>query len=95
VDLSAKRNHEFDQQVEIGDLQQNCPLKLISALPALRSGLRVIGINLRGVWSCMKHALRQMQRQGSDAIVNNASVGAMTGHPGVASYIASKHGIVG
>ena len=56
---------------------------------------RVIGINLRGVWSCMKYELRQMQRQGSGAIVNNASVGALTGNPGIASYIASKHGVVG
>ena len=40
----------------------------------------VIGINLRGVWSCMKHELRQMERQGSGAIVNNASVGALTGN---------------
>src|SRR5947209_11660313 len=29
---------------------------------------RVIGVNLRGVWSCMKHELRQMERQGSGAI---------------------------
>jgi NAD(P)-dependent dehydrogenase (short-subunit alcohol dehydrogenase family) len=56
---------------------------------------RVIGINLRGVWTCMKHELRQMERQGSGAIVNNASVGALTGNPGIASYIASKHGVVG
>jgi NAD(P)-dependent dehydrogenase (short-subunit alcohol dehydrogenase family) len=56
---------------------------------------RVIGINLRGVWSCMKHELRYMQRQGSGAIVNNASVGALTGNPGIGSYIASKHGVVG
>jgi NAD(P)-dependent dehydrogenase (short-subunit alcohol dehydrogenase family) len=56
---------------------------------------RVIGINLRGVWSCMKHVLRQMERQGSGAIVNNASVGALTGNPGIGSYIASKHGVVG
>src|SRR4051812_20249366 len=56
---------------------------------------RVIGINLRGVWSCMKHDLRQMQCQGSGAIVNNASVGALTGNPGIGSYIASKHGVVG
>lgn len=56
---------------------------------------RVIGINLRGVWSCMKHELRQMERQGSGAIVNNASVGTLTGNPGIASYIASKHGVVG
>jgi NAD(P)-dependent dehydrogenase (short-subunit alcohol dehydrogenase family) len=56
---------------------------------------RVIGVNLRGVWSCMKHELRQMERQGRGAIVNNASVGALTGNPGIGSYIASKHGVVG
>ena len=56
---------------------------------------RVIGINLRGVWSCMKYQLRQMELQGSGAIVNNASVGALTGNPGIGSYIASKHGLVG
>jgi NAD(P)-dependent dehydrogenase (short-subunit alcohol dehydrogenase family) len=56
---------------------------------------RVIGINLRGVWSCMKHELRQMEREGSGTIVNNASVGALTGNPGIASYIASKHGVIG
>jgi NAD(P)-dependent dehydrogenase (short-subunit alcohol dehydrogenase family) len=56
---------------------------------------RVTGVNLRGVWSCMKHELRQMERQGSGAIVNNASVGALTGNPGIGAYIASKHGVVG
>jgi NAD(P)-dependent dehydrogenase (short-subunit alcohol dehydrogenase family) len=56
---------------------------------------RVIGVNLRGVWSCMKHELRQMERQGGGAIVNNASVGAITGNPGIGSYIASNHGVVG
>jgi NAD(P)-dependent dehydrogenase (short-subunit alcohol dehydrogenase family) len=56
---------------------------------------RVIGINLRGVWSCMKHEPGKMERQGSGAIVKNASVGALTGNPGISSYIASKHGVVG
>ena len=56
---------------------------------------RVTAINLRGIWTCMKHELRQMQRQGSGAIVNNASVGALTGNPGIGSYIASKHGVIG
>jgi NAD(P)-dependent dehydrogenase (short-subunit alcohol dehydrogenase family) len=56
---------------------------------------RVIDINLRGVWSCMKFELRYMQQQRSGAIVNNASVGALTGNPGIGSYIASKHGVVG
>ena len=52
---------------------------------------RVIGINLRGVWSCMKHELRHMERQGSGAIVNNASVGALTGNPGIG--LAPKHAL--
>jgi len=56
---------------------------------------RVIGVNLRGVWACMRYELRQMERQGGGAIVNNASVGAQTGNPGIGSYIASKHGVVG
>jgi len=43
----------------------------------------------------MKHELRQMERQGSGAIVNNASVGALTGNPGIGAYIASKHGVIG
>lgn len=56
---------------------------------------RVIGVNLRGVWCCMKYQLQQMEKQGAGAIVNNASVGALTGNPGISSYIASKHGVVG
>jgi len=56
---------------------------------------RVISVNLRGFWSCMKYELKQMEKQGSGAIVNNASVGAITGNPGIAYYIASKHGVVG
>lgn len=56
---------------------------------------RVIGINLRGVWSSLKYELRQMELQGGGAIVNNASVGSLTGNPGIGSYIASKHGVVG
>jgi NAD(P)-dependent dehydrogenase (short-subunit alcohol dehydrogenase family) len=56
---------------------------------------RVTHVNLRGVWSCMKHELRQMERQGSGAIVNCSSIGGLTGFPGIPSYIASKHGVIG
>ena len=56
---------------------------------------RVTGVNLGGVWSCLKYELQQMEKQGSGAIVNNASVGALTGNPGIPSYIASKHGVTG
>ena len=56
---------------------------------------RVNAVNLRGVWACMKHELRQMRQQGSGAIVNCSSLGGLVGLPGRAAYHASKHGVIG
>jgi NAD(P)-dependent dehydrogenase (short-subunit alcohol dehydrogenase family) len=56
---------------------------------------RVIAINLRGVWSCMKYELRQMLRQRGGAIVNCSSIGGLIGVAGLAAYHASKHGVIG
>jgi NAD(P)-dependent dehydrogenase (short-subunit alcohol dehydrogenase family) len=56
---------------------------------------RVNAINLRGVWTCMKHEVRQMREQGSGAIVNCSSLGGLVGLPGRAAYHASKHGVLG
>jgi NAD(P)-dependent dehydrogenase (short-subunit alcohol dehydrogenase family) len=56
---------------------------------------RVNAINLRGVWACMKHELRQMRDQRSGAIVNNSSLGGLVGLPGRTAYHASKHGVIG
>jgi len=55
----------------------------------------VNAVNLRGVWACMKHELRQMRAQGSGAIVNCSSLGGLVGLPGRAAYHASKHGVIG
>ncbi|MBV9642244.1 MAG: SDR family oxidoreductase [Verrucomicrobia bacterium] len=55
---------------------------------------RVTHVNLRGVWSCMKHELRQLERRGSGAIVNCSFVGGLTRNPGISSYTASKHGVI-
>src|SRR5438105_7254079 len=56
---------------------------------------RVNAINLRGVWTCMKHELRHMRAQGSGAIVNCSSLGGRVGLPSRAAYHASKHGVIG
>ncbi len=56
---------------------------------------RVIDINLKGVWLCMKYEIRQMLQQGGGAIVNTSSVAGLSGSRGVSAYVASKHGIVG
>ncbi len=55
----------------------------------------VVGINLKGVWACMKYELRQMLAQGGGAIVNTASVMGMVGSPMTPAYVASKHGVMG
>jgi len=55
----------------------------------------VMGVNLRGVWNCMKHELLQMRKQGSGAIVNNSSLGGLVGIAERGIYHASKHGVVG
>jgi NAD(P)-dependent dehydrogenase (short-subunit alcohol dehydrogenase family) len=55
----------------------------------------VNAVNLRGVWTCMKHELLQMRTQGSGAIVNCSSLGGLVGLPGRAAYHATKHGVIG
>ncbi len=54
-----------------------------------------MAVNLRGVWTFMKHELLHMRQQGSGAIVNCSSLGGLVGLPGRAAYHASKHGVIG
>ena len=56
---------------------------------------RVLAVNLTGVWLGMKYELRQMVRQKSGAIVNNASILGNVGFANASAYCASKHGILG
>jgi NAD(P)-dependent dehydrogenase (short-subunit alcohol dehydrogenase family) len=56
---------------------------------------RVIAVNLKGVWLCMKHEIPQMLSQGAGSIVNNSSVEGLVGLQGTSAYAASKHGVVG
>ena len=56
---------------------------------------RMIAVNLRGVWLCMRHELPQMQAQGGGAIVNTGSIAGLVGLPNSSAYVAAKHGVVG
>jgi NAD(P)-dependent dehydrogenase (short-subunit alcohol dehydrogenase family) len=56
---------------------------------------KVQAVNLRGIWTCMKHELKQMREQGSGAIVNCSSLGGLVGLPERGAYHASKHGVIG
>jgi NAD(P)-dependent dehydrogenase (short-subunit alcohol dehydrogenase family) len=54
-----------------------------------------LGINLKGVWMCMKYEIRQMASQGGGAIVNMSSAVGLVGARRQAAYVASKHGVIG
>jgi NAD(P)-dependent dehydrogenase (short-subunit alcohol dehydrogenase family) len=56
---------------------------------------RIIGINLKGVWLCLKYEIPQMLKQGNGAIVNTASMLGIIGRDIRSIYTASKHGVVG
>lgn len=56
---------------------------------------RIVGINLKGTWLCMKAEIRQMIAQGGGAIVNTSSLAGLSGFMTTTGYAASKHAIIG
>jgi NAD(P)-dependent dehydrogenase (short-subunit alcohol dehydrogenase family) len=56
---------------------------------------RIVAVNLRGVFLCMKAEIRLMLKQGGGAILNTASLGGITGVVTNSGYVASKHAVVG
>jgi NAD(P)-dependent dehydrogenase (short-subunit alcohol dehydrogenase family) len=56
---------------------------------------KLIMINVRGLFLCMKYEIQQMLNQGSGVIVNNSSRAGLSAYPGASPYIASKHAVMG
>lgn len=56
---------------------------------------RVMAINLKGVWQCMRHQIPAMLEAGGGSIVNCASVAGVVGFGTASAYAASKHGVLG
>jgi NAD(P)-dependent dehydrogenase (short-subunit alcohol dehydrogenase family) len=56
---------------------------------------RMIAVNLKSVWLCMKHEILQMQKQGGGAIVNTSSILGLVGLTNGTGYVAAKHGVIG
>jgi NAD(P)-dependent dehydrogenase (short-subunit alcohol dehydrogenase family) len=54
-----------------------------------------LGVDLKGVWLCMKHELSAMVERGRGAIVNVSSLNGLSGTPSAAAYCAAKHGLHG
>ena len=57
--------------------------------------LKVININLNGVFYCMKHELIQMSKQKKGVIVNMSSILGKVGFANSCHYVAAKHGVIG
>jgi len=57
--------------------------------------LRVLQVDLAGVWRCMRAEIRQMRIQGSGAIVNTSSMLGAAAMPDNGAYTAAKHGVHG
>lgn len=56
---------------------------------------RIIDVNLRAVFLCMKYEIPLFQKQGGGVIVNTSSGAGVKGFPGQAAYVAAKHGLIG
>lgn len=56
---------------------------------------RVINVDLKGVFLSMKYEIQHMLKAGGGTIVNTASVAGVIADPGMAAYVAAKHGVIG
>jgi len=56
---------------------------------------RIVAIDLKGIWLCMKYELRYMAEHGGGSIVNTSSIAGLIGGPGQPMYTACKHGVNG
>jgi NAD(P)-dependent dehydrogenase (short-subunit alcohol dehydrogenase family) len=56
---------------------------------------RMIEVNLKGVWLCMKHEIPLLRAAGGGAIVNTASIAGLLGLRTSSGYVAAKHGVIG
>ncbi len=57
--------------------------------------LKVIGVNLNGVFNCMKHELAVMARHKKGVIINMSSILGKVGFANSSHYVAAKHGVIG
>jgi len=56
---------------------------------------RIMDVNVKGVWQCMRFEIPLMLKSGGGAIVNTASVAALGAAPKMSIYAASKHAVLG
>jgi NAD(P)-dependent dehydrogenase (short-subunit alcohol dehydrogenase family) len=56
---------------------------------------RIMAVNVKGTWLCLRAEVAVMARQGSGSIVNVSSIGGLRGSSGMGAYQATKHAVIG
>ncbi|PRZ42460.1 NAD(P)-dependent dehydrogenase (short-subunit alcohol dehydrogenase family) [Antricoccus suffuscus] len=67
----------------------------LTAQTSFQAWQDVLGVNLNGVFLCLRRELQSMEKRGAGAILNTASVAGLIGLAGASPYTASKHAVVG
>ena len=93
VEGTVERFGRIDFACNIAGIHNPTPETLVDADEEVWD--RIIAVNLKGVFICMKHEVRHMVRQGKGVIVNMASLSGIVAESGCYAYVASKHGIMG
>jgi NAD(P)-dependent dehydrogenase (short-subunit alcohol dehydrogenase family) len=97
-DVEALVRHVIDQHGRLDFAHNNAGIAVggyrVDTLPEAVWD-HVMGVNLKGVWLCLKHELRVMRRQRAGAIVNTASVCGYMASSSSSPYNTSKHGVIG
>ena len=70
------------------------PVRPVTEYP-LADFMRVMNVNVTGVFLCMKHVIPAMLEIGGGAIINMSSTAGLSGSRGVCAYNASKHAVIG
>ena len=92
VDSAVERFGRLDGAFNNAGVEQSgTPLHLLTE----EMWNRAIGVDLTGVFFCIKHEVRAMLSTGGGSIVNTASSLGQTGSPNASEYVAAKHGVVG
>lgn len=93
VEATVREFGRMDYACNIAGIHNPMPEALVDADEDVWD--RIIAVNLKGIFLCMKHEVRQMLAQGGGAIVNMASLAGILAESGCYAYVASKHGIMG
>jgi len=96
--VKAMVQHAIDTFGRLDGAFNNAGILMHGKTPDLLEGTewnKVIGVNLTGVFYCMKYEIEAMRRSGGGAIVNTSSVNGIVGNPTSIEYVAAKHGVIG